>query len=229
MYTDRKVTQIAGLLYMIIIAGGIFAQLFVLEKLTVHGDPATTAANIIQNELLFRLGFVAHCIIILSALYLWAILYFLFRNTNPLLAICMLIFNVLSLSIESMSLLYQYEALLILKNGVRISVSPEEVHSLAYQTLSYQSVGYDLALLFFGVVCILAGFLIIKSKLFPWFLGILMAFAGGCYLVNSLTHFLVPHLSAYLLPYILVPCFLGELAFGLWLLIKGANRTHLAT
>jgi hypothetical protein len=216
--------RFAGVLYLIIIAGGIFAQIFVLEPLIVHGNPVVTAENIIREEGLFRMGFTVHLVILLAAAAIIVILFLLFRNVNELLAYCMLIFNSISISIESISSLYLYEALLLIQGRPHMaSIDGGYLQALAYQSLSYQSVGYDVALLFFGMVCILIGILILKSHFIPRFLGILMALAGLCYIVNSLVHFIAPGISGYLLPYILVPCFLGELAFGIWLVIKGRS------
>jgi hypothetical protein len=45
------------LLYLIVILGGIFAEIFVRGRLVVHGDATATAHNILAREVLFRLGF----------------------------------------------------------------------------------------------------------------------------------------------------------------------------
>ena len=43
---QRKVARVAGLLYLIIIIAGIFAEFFVRQSLFVPGDAAATAQNI---------------------------------------------------------------------------------------------------------------------------------------------------------------------------------------
>ena len=55
--SPRVQARIAGFLYLIVIVGGIFAELFVRGRLVVHGDAAATAHNIVTHELLFRSGF----------------------------------------------------------------------------------------------------------------------------------------------------------------------------
>ncbi len=42
--------RIGGLLYLIIIALGLFAEVFVRERLLVNGDAAGTARNILAHE-----------------------------------------------------------------------------------------------------------------------------------------------------------------------------------
>jgi hypothetical protein len=51
----------------------------------------------------------------------------------------------------------------------------------------------------------------------------LMALAGACYLLNSFALILSPRLAAILFPSILLPAFVGELLFALWLAVKGVN------
>ena len=71
--------------------------------------------------------------------------------------------------------------------------------------------------------CVLIGYLIFRSTFLPRILGVLMAVAGVCYLINSFAIFLAPPLADRLFPYILVPCFVGELALALWLTVIGVN------
>jgi hypothetical protein len=50
-----------------------------------------------------------------------------------------------------------------------------------------------------------------------------MQIAGVCYLVNSFALILAPGLADSLFPFILLPPFIAELSFCLWLLVKGVN------
>jgi hypothetical protein len=51
----------------------------------------------------------------------------------------------------------------------------------------------------------------------------MMQIAGACYLVNSFSMILSPPLQGILFPTILLPSFVGESAFCLWLLVKGLD------
>lgn len=73
-------------------------------------------------------------------------------------------------------------------------------------------------LVFFGVYCLLIGFLILKSRFLPRILGVLMVCAGLGWLT-----FISPPLAKYLAPYNLAPGLLGEGALTLWLLVVGVN------
>ena len=79
------------------------------------------------------------------------------------------------------------------------------------------------ALLFFAGFCVLVGALILRTRLVPRLIGLLMVLAGACYAVNTLALVLSPALSERLLPAILLPPFVGELSLALWLLVKGVR------
>jgi hypothetical protein len=69
-------------------------------------------------------------------------------------------------------------------------------------------------LVFFGLYCVLIGYLIFRSTFLPRTLGVLMAFGGLGWVT-----FLSPQLTNYLSPYNMAPGILGEGALTLWLLV----------
>jgi hypothetical protein len=73
-------------------------------------------------------------------------------------------------------------------------------------------------LVFFGLYCLLIGYLIVRSTFLPHALGVLMAFAGCGWLT-----FLSLQLANRLYPYNLIPGCIGEGSLTVWLLIKGVN------
>lgn len=73
-------------------------------------------------------------------------------------------------------------------------------------------------LVFFGVYCILIGYLIFRSTFLPPILGVLMALGGLGWLT-----FLSPALAKSLSPYNLAPGIFGEGVLTVWLLVAGVN------
>jgi hypothetical protein len=94
----------------------------------------------------------------------------------------------------------------------------EQLRALASLILELYGQGVNICFVFFGVYCLLIGYLIFKSSFLPRILGVLMAFAGLGWLT-----FLFPPLANYLSRYILVLGFLAEIALMLWLLVMGVN------
>jgi hypothetical protein len=70
-------------------------------------------------------------------------------------------------------------------------------------------------LVFFGVYCLLIGYLIFRSTFAPRILAALMVFAGLGWLT-----FLSPSLATFLYPYNFAPGMIGEGALTVWLLVK---------
>jgi hypothetical protein len=216
--------RIAGFLYLIIITLGIFAEVFVRERVLVSGDAAATARNILAHEQLYRLGFAAGIIVCLCGLPLTVIFYNFFKLVNRSLAILEVFFALVTISIESVNLLNHFAPLILLRGERYLSAfNAEQLQALGYTSLVLQAVGNNLSLSVFAFDCIISGYLIYRSTFFPRILGVLLAIAGLCYLTNSFTSFLSPAFAVSLFPYILVPSFIGELSLCLWLLVIGVN------
>ena len=116
--------------------------------------------------------------------------------------------------------------ILLLENVGGLDVfSAEQLHALSYLAIKAHGYGYGfgVGLIFFGFACLCRGYLIFRSGYFPRIVGVLMALAGVSYLGNSLALLLAPALASALFPAILVPAFVGELSFALWLTFKGVN------
>lgn len=71
--------------------------------------------------------------------------------------------------------------------------------------------------------CVVFGWLIYKSGYLPRSIGILLAIAGGAYVVFSVAQMLSPRFAGTVLfPFVIPVAFVAELALSLWLLAKGS-------
>lgn len=74
-------------------------------------------------------------------------------------------------------------------------------------------------LVFFGLYCLLIGYLILRSTYLPRILGALMVIAGLGWLT-----FVSPRLAHFLSPYVYYPGGIGEGLLTLWLIAMGVNE-----
>lgn len=218
----RLHARVAGALYLIVIAGGLFAGM-VQGSLTVSGDSAATASAIAAHESLWRWGIGVHLGYLAGpALVMYVLLYRIFQPAQPTLALLAFAFALVSAAIEGAALLQLYVPLAIDESRSGLAaVSEGERHALAYLAIRLYETGFGFALLFFSGFCAATGGLILRSRLVPRLVGLLMALAGVCYFVSSLSNVVAPALSRLLLPWILAPCFVGEASLAMWLLVKG--------
>ena len=228
MISNKNLARIAGLLYLIVIATGLFAEVFVRQALKVSGDALATANNIHSSEMLFRWGLVADLINFVCGLPCVLIIYFLFKRINKFLLQLALIFVIIQTAIIAVNLLNQISPLLILSNNAYLKTfQPNQLAALSQLSLNIQGVGYAIGLVFFGFYCLLVGYVIFKSKMVPKFLGILYIISGLGYLINSFIMLLSKGFANPLFTYVAIPIFIGELSFCLWLLIKGVDNSKI--
>jgi hypothetical protein len=233
--SPKLYARIGGALYLVIILAGLFAELYVRGPLVVSGQPTATAHNILASEPLWRAGFGAEIIIGICAIPLLAIEYFLLRPVNAANALTGLLFNVASLTIEFITDIWNYSALIFIDPSAYLkSFDAHQLEALGYVALRLHEQGFGVSLIFFGFVLICWGYLAYNAGYFPKAIGVLLMLGGVCYIINSFGVFWAPALSDMLFPYILIPSFIGELTFCLYLLIVGVNlpkwneRLHLS-
>lgn len=216
--------RLAGFLYLLVIAGGIFAQLMVRDRLVVSGDAAATAENIMSHLLLYRLGFATEVFYLLCNVPLTLLLFDVFRIVNTRLMVVTAVFSVIGTAIEGVALVAHYAPVMLLGNGKALAAfSTEQLQAAAYLSIRIFDYGFMIGLAFFGCFCIGMGFAIWKSAFFPRFVGVMLWIQGALYLINSFAHFISPAIGAKVFPFLLVSG-LAELSFCLTLLIFGVNR-----
>jgi len=220
--TNNKLARTAGFLYLVIIISGGFAEAFVREGLTVSGNALVTAQNILGSEQMYRFGFVADLVCIISGIFLSLIFYILFKPVNRNLSLLALLFGSVASAVMAVNLLNQLAPLLLLHNtGYLKAFTIEQLQTQSLFFLNLQSQGYNISLFLFAFYFPIIGWLVYKSNFLPRLLGVLYALAGAGYLINSLAWFIYPKLAAYLFPYVLLPAFIGEVSMSLWLIVKG--------
>jgi hypothetical protein len=222
--SPQTYARIGGLLYLIIIVAGGFAEGFVRSRLIVSGDAAATAKNIMASEWMWRLAFAGEMTTYACAIPLVLIFYVLLSPVNRNLALLAVFFNLVSIAIEGINALSHFAPLLILGSADYLkSFDLHQLQALALLFVNFHAYGFAISLAIFSFVLLLEGYLIFNSGYFPKAIAVLVAIAAFCYLTNSFALFLAPAFQAKIFPTILIPSFIGELSLCLWLIVMGVD------
>lgn len=215
--------RLAGLAYLIIVVTALFSEVFVRGSL-ITSDPAETAANIAASELQFRFGGVLGFITLIGDIIVAYAIYEIFKPVSASLTRITVIFRLVFVAVMAPVAMFHFAPLFLLSGADYLQViDTAQLEAIASMSLRMHSAGFQIALMFFGVHLLLAGWLILHTRLIPRLIGILIVAAGLAYIVNNVAYFLEPSLSSLLFPYIYLIPLLGEMSLTVWLLLFGVN------
>src|SRR6202521_4139175 len=212
--------RITGVLYLLTMLTGIFAQGFVSERLVVDGNAAATAANILAHRGLFQLGFAVYLIEMACQIAMTALFYDLLKPAGRSVSLLAAFLGFAGCVIKTFSRVFFVAPLFVLGGAHYLNVfSAEQLQALALLFLKVNDQGAAMALVFFGFYALLTGYLIIRSTFLPRILGVWSAVAGLGWL-SFLSTTLGYRLFFYVAPFGL----LGAVLLILWLLVFGVNE-----
>lgn len=212
--------RVAGILLILTMIGGWYGEMHVPSQM-MRGDAAATAAQLRQNDALFRLGFAAYLVEAFSDLVLAWLFYVLLRPVHRDLALLAAFFGIVSMTLFAVTKMFYFSAPLFLEGRAYLSAfPPAQLEALASLFLSLYGRLSGLFMLFYGTGWIIRGYLTYRSTYLPRFLGVIMVVAGLGFVAKNVTKVLAPAYSADLL---LAPMFLLVVAVALWMLLKGVD------
>jgi hypothetical protein len=222
--SPRKAARVAGfgLLLMTMVAM-LSEVVFGFQRFIVPGDAATTATNIMANEMLFRSGISGSLIVLLlDFVVAWA-LYVLLKPVNKSLSLLMAWGRLIFTTIKSIILAIPFIILELISGADYLSIF--EIEQLQALGLPFLINGYNygssIGYVFFGVHIFVLGYLVYKSGYIPRNLGVLLIISSLGYLIDHFGKFLVPQYGAIITMVTFLPALMGEIPFMLWLLLKG--------
>src|SRR5207249_7334173 len=228
MSPTKNPGRFAGLLYLLTSIVGFFAMGYVPRKLLVHGNAAATASNIAASETLFRLGIAAQLIGMAGFIFVALALFDLLKGVNRRHASLMVTLIVVSIPIAFLNELNSIAALVLVRGTDFLSIFEKpQRDALAMLFLNLHHHGFVVAEIFWGLWLFPLGLLVYRSRFLPRFLGVWIAIAGIAWVILSLTGILAPQYQDKVDSFS-QPAFFGEIAFMLWLVIKGSKPPALA-
>jgi len=203
--TKRRLSVIAGISYLIIFFAAVFANFFVLES--ILNEPVLT---IRENHMIVRFGILAFLItVVFDVVVAWALLE-IYRE--HMLSVLSTLFRMMHAAIMGVAVF-----------ALVIALSATGSQEILHQADIFNII-WLIGLFFFGIHLILLGKIIGR----PNIIGIFLVIAGVMYMVDTAAHFVLPNYDSYaniFLALVAVPSIVGELAFSIWLLIRGGKES----
>ncbi len=219
----------AGVLYLVEI-GLAFAVNPVWSRLFGAGSVSVPADQIASPFSPWRLAFTGELLTYVCYAVIAALFYALLRPVNPILALLSAFLMLAHSVVGAVTALGRFAALLLLSGaGNFAAVDPRELRALASLALQVRDYGHDVGLLFFAFHCLVLGYLIYRSGYLPKTFGVLFVLASVCLLTSTVTDFIAPTINAAIFPAIVLPLFVTQLFFALWLTIVGVNLRNWPT
>ncbi len=221
---DPAAARTAGALYLAIaVCGGFSIGLVPMQ--IVSDDAASSSANLLANLGLFKLGVLADSLVILFELAITAILYHLFRQVGPKMAMVALISRAGMITVMGINMLLWVMPYVLLTG--QNSWDTGQQHDLVQMFFDAHAMGVFVWQLFFGVHLLALGWLTLKSDVVPQVLGWGLFIGAFGYLLQGIVELTFTDVAMLDYAYIalLVIVTLSEVSFGLWLLIRGGRTS----
>lgn len=206
---SRKLSIITGISYLIIFFSAIFANFFMLESL--KQNPLDT---ILHDHMMVRSGILAFLItIVFDVVVAWGLFELYSKHQLTRLSTY---FRLMHAAIFGVALFALVKTLdLKSENEILGHVNTFEIIWLT-------------GLFFFGAHLTLLAKIIRQPK---W-IALFLVLAGIMYMVDTAAHFMLPgydEVAGIFLALVAIPGIFGEMAFTVWLLVKGGKDTIMAS
>ena len=211
--------RILAALYLFVIVAGVTAQAGISDRLVVSDDAARTAANIVANRSLYRLGYTIFMLEMVAQVAVSVLYYDLLKPVNRSVARLSAVIGVTGSGIKTFARLFYYAPLILLSGASYLSAfEPQQLQAASLALIRINGQGAAIALVFFGFEALLRGWLLFKSEFLPRFLGVISMIGG----VGWLTY-LWPPLGSRAFLGVALFALVGVIATVGWLFIRGVD------
>ncbi|MBV8339748.1 MAG: DUF4386 domain-containing protein [Candidatus Eremiobacteraeota bacterium] len=215
--------RVAGLWYLFLTLLGPISLVYIPSKLFVHGNPSATANNIATHEGLFRLGMVTDLAGAVVLVFLVLALYQLFKGVDNNLAVLVVIVGgIMPAVLYFVNVVSDAGALMAVRGDFLSVFDKPQRDALVMLFLHLHDEQNTAAELLWGLWLFPLAALTYKSRFLPRLLGVWLFINGLAYVVLWLVGTLVPQYQDAAFAYS-QPALFGEVAFMLWLVIRGAR------
>jgi hypothetical protein len=218
--SPRAMARRTGVLFLVTIAGGVFAQGFLSDRLIVAGDAAATARNIVSNTAVVRAAFAIFMIEMACQIGMTAAMYYLLKPVSRSLSATAAVFGYVGSGIKILARLFFYAPLFVLSGSSSLSAFNQgQLEGISSLLLRINSLGAGTACIFLGVNTVIVGYLMLRATFLPRVLGVLGIIGGAGWL-----SYLYPPLAGIVFMPVALFALFGCAVTIAWLLIRGVDE-----
>ena len=227
--SQRTAAKVAGWSGLLTFAIVVFGNFVLLNPLTVPGNAAATAQNIVAHETQFRLTVVCFLTYSLGVVVLLSALYVILKPLNPGLALVGALSRLVFAFLWLLSTLNMLSALRLLSNANYLQVfEPDRLQALAKLHLGANFDDYYVGLPFFGLAATICAWLWLKSNYIPRGLALYGVISSAWCVFCAFVYLIFLHFNKIVNDWWFdFPMALFELIVSFWLLIKGLKPAAL--
>lgn len=222
--SQRRAARVVGLLYLLLMAAGVFAQIYAPGSLPgsapTAGDAADRVREIADDAQLLRLAAAVETLTFAGDAVLAVAYYVLLRPVSTGLAMLGAFWRLAQVAILTA---YTLCTIVVVELATGQGFTTDQVAALAWLTTSAHNVGYSIGFVFLGLGSMVFSYLLFKSRYVPRPLAALGVFASAALAGGSLVTIAFPEATPVVNPALFVPMFIFEVGTGLWLLIRGVR------
>ena len=195
------------------------------QKIFMPQDPAATANNLLSNEFIFRISIITHLTGFLIFVFMIVLFCRIFRPVDKHLSRLMLFSILAQVPVVFVFEVFNYTALMILKNETRLTFDVAQQQEAAYflMRISRYGVGTGMGKLFLGLCFIPFGMLVLRSGFAPRIIGILLIIGGMGYVADCCISILLQRTDYVMIRSFLMYTSLAYILALLWFVVKGVR------
>jgi len=221
--SQRTAAKVAGWSGLLTFAIVVFGNYVLLNPLTVPGNAAATAQNIVAHETQFRVTVVCFLTYSLGVVVLLSALYVILKPVNPGLALVGALSRFVFALLWLLSTLNMLSALRLLSNANYLQVfEPDRLQAMAKLHLGANFDDYYVGLPFFGLAATICAYLWFKSNYIPRGLALYGVISSAWCVFCAFVYLIFPHFNKIVNDWWFdFPMAVFELVLSFWLLFKG--------
>jgi len=221
MRSLKRTARTTGLLCLGVGITGMLGFLLIRPEIYVAGDAAATLANLVEREMLARLGIAFEFLVVLAQALVSVWFYKLFRRVSSTAAGSLAAFGLINSTAVLSSAAFLVTALTV---ALEPALAPGGDAAAAVQ-LMYELSGafWGVGALFFGLWLIPMGYLVEVSRWMPRPMGWILMAGGVGYILSAFVVYLIPGAPGAVELALTVLATVGEFWMIGYLLIKGVR------